>query len=73
MDRWNALELLVLGVVLFAYFAPVVIIPPPAVCVRYGCPGAPPEPQYGSLTYVLLGHGGIYIGIPMSGYYSIRW
>jgi hypothetical protein len=23
------------------------------------------------LTYVLLGHGGLNVGIPMSGYYSV--
>jgi hypothetical protein len=68
MDRWNALELLIIGVVLFAYFVPVFGIPPPSNCVF--CPA---EPQYGSLTYVLLGHGGQYVGFPMSGYYSIRW
>jgi len=68
MDRWNALELLVVGIVLFAYFVPVVNIPPPSSCAF--CPA---ESQHGSLTYVLLGHGGFYVGIPMSGDYSIRW
>jgi len=68
MDRWNALELLVLGVILFAYFVPIIGIPPPSNCVF-----CPVEPQYGSLTYVLLGHGGYYVGIPMSGFYSITW
>jgi len=68
MDRWNALEILVLGVALFAYFVPVVSIH--FNCVNTLCPL---EPQYGSLTYILIGHGGLYVGIPMSGSYSIRW
>jgi hypothetical protein len=68
MNRWNALELLVLAVVLFAYFVPLVSIPPPSNCVF-----CPVEPQYGSITYVLLGHGGFYAGFPLSGLYSIRW
>ena len=68
MDRWNALELLVFAVILFAYFVPIVTIPPPSNCVF-----CPLEPQYGSLTYALLGHGGHYVGIFMSGYYSISW
>ena len=68
MDRWNALELLILGVVLFLYFVPIVSIPPPSNCVN-----CPVEPQYGSLTYAPFGHGGHYVGIPMSGYYSISW
>lgn len=68
MDRWNAVELLVLGVILFAYFAPVLSIPLPEVCLRYGCPGAPLEPQYGSLTYVYLAHGATWV----AGTYSIR-
>jgi hypothetical protein len=64
MDRWNALELLILGVVLFAYFIPVASIPPPSDCV-FGCPA---EPQYGSLTYVYLGHGATLV----AGIYSVR-
>jgi len=67
MDRWNALELLVLGLILFAYFVPIVDIYPSR------CVFCPAEPLYGSLTYALLGHGGFYVGIPLSGYYSIRW
>jgi hypothetical protein len=62
MDRWNALELLVLGVILFAYFVPIVSIPLPSNCVF--CP----RPQYGSLTYVFLGHGATWV----AGIYSIR-
>ena len=73
MDRWNAVELLVVGVILFAYFVPVLSVPPPSVCIRYACPGEPIEPQYGSITYILSGHGGHYFGIPLSGYYSISW
>ena len=66
MDRWNALELLVLGVILFAYFVPVVSIPHPSNCVfELACPL---EPQYGSLTYVYFGHGATWVG----GIYSIR-
>ena len=65
MDRWNALELLILGVILFAYFVPVVSIPLPSNCVNTLCPL---EPQYGSLTYVYLGHGATWV----AGIYSIR-
>ena len=68
MDRWNVLQLLVLGAILFAYFVPFVSIPPPPNCVF-----CPVEPQYGSLTYVLLGHGGHYVGIAVSGDYSVKW
>ena len=63
MDRWNALELLILGVVLFLYFVPIVSIPPPSNCVF-----CPIEPQYGSLTYIYLGHGATWV----AGIYSIR-
>ena len=71
MDRWNALELFILGVILFAYFVPVLSIPPPSNCVfELACPL---RPQYGSLTYVLIGHGGSYFGTFPSGSYSIMW
>ena len=66
MDRWNALELLVFGVILSVYFVPIVSIPP-----RSNCVFCLVEPRCGSLTYVLLGHGGLNVGIPMSGYYSV--
>ncbi len=68
MNRWSALELLVPGVTLFAYFVPVLRISRPPNCVF-----CPIEPQFGSLTYALLGHGEYYVGIPMSGYYSVMW
>jgi hypothetical protein len=58
MDGWNALEFLVLGVILLPYFVPVVNIPPPPNCT-FGCPV---EPEYGSFTYILPGHGGFYAG-----------
>jgi len=61
MDRWNALELLILAVILFAYFVPVVSIP-------LHCVHCPIEPQYGSLTYVYLGHGATWA----PGIYSVR-
>jgi hypothetical protein len=63
MDRWNAAELLVVCVLLFAYFAPVIALAPPSNCV-FGCI----EPRYGSLTYVYLGHGATWV----AGIYSIR-
>jgi len=63
MDRWNALELLVLGVILFVYFVPIVSILPPSNRVL-----CPIEPQYGSLTYANLGNGATWV----AGIYSIR-
>jgi len=61
MDRWNAIELLILGVILFAYFVPVDSIPLHCVHCLAG-------PQYGSLTFVYFGHGATWV----SGIYSVR-
>jgi len=61
MDRWNAIEFLILGVILFAYFVPVVSIPLHCVHCLVG-------PQFGSLTYVYFGHGATWV----AGIYSIR-
>jgi len=73
MDRLVAVELLVIGATLFAYFAPVVYSTPPyrncvfSPSVTSMCPNM--APYYASVTYALLGHGASYLG----GYYSIRW
>jgi len=66
--RYLATALGLVALAAFAFFVPIVRIPPPSNCVF-----CPVEPQYGSLTYALLGHGGHYAGILMSGYYSISW
>ena len=73
MDKWNALELLILGVILFAYFAPVVYTTPSysncvfSPSVTSMCPNE--AAYYASLTYAALGHGATYLG----GFYSISW
>ena len=64
MRRRNvAISLAVVGVVAFAFFVPIAYVPPHTPCYH----GCSPEGQYGSLTYVLLGHGGYYT----YGHYSI--
>ena len=64
--RYAALGL-ALGLPLFAFFVPVVYVPPHTQCY-FGCP---PEGQYGSLTYLLLGHGGYFAGMLPSGHYYV--
>jgi len=66
--RYLALALGVVAVVAFAFFIPIAYVPPHTPCY-FGCP---PEGQYGSLTYVLLGHGGYSVGHFPFGQYSVH-
>jgi hypothetical protein len=67
MGRGYVVLGLVLGVALFAFFVPITYVPPHYPCVH----GCPPESQYGSLTYVILGHGGYSVGYFPFGRYSV--
>lgn len=65
--RYPALALVLAAVLAFAFFVPIAAVPPHSPC-GYGCLS---QVQYGSLTYVLLGHGGYYNGLLPWGRYSI--
>jgi len=65
--RHLALALGIVAVVAFAFFVPIASVPSHSPCY-YGCFS---QVQYGSLTHVLLGHGGYYVGILPWGRYSI--
>jgi len=73
LDRLTAVELLVIGAFVFAFFAPVVYSTPTygncvfSPSVTSMCPNM--APSYASLTYAIMGHGAAYLG----GHYSVRW
>ena len=65
--KYLALALGLVVVVAFAYFVPIAFVQPHSPC-GYGCFS---QVQYGSLTYLLLGHGGYYNGLLPWGHYSV--
>jgi len=67
MRRRFAILVLLIGVALFAFFVPIAYVPPHTACY-YGCP---PVGQYGSLTYVIFGHGGYSVGYFPFGRYTV--